>query len=545
MHSNRTDAAPADLVLFGDVVTMDDARPRARAVAVRDGRIAAVGERAEVETLIGPATTTVDVGAACVLPGFVEPHGHPLEEAIVLGPAVVDIRPVTMPDADDVVRAVHDAVRTAGAAGASLNGWDPLLQKGLPDPNRDWLDAVAPEHPLVIMHNSGHVAYFNTAAATAAGVDRDTPDPVGGSYGRDAAGELDGAAYETPAVFAVAGPAMTAGDDFPALVVAECARLNAAGITTIGEMSFDPRMRQTLNAIAATGALTTRLRLYEMSNPERTTDATPGEGDDLVRQVGIKVWSDGSPWVGNVATSFPYLDTAATRALGIACTHGHANYTGEQIHDISAAYFGKGWQIACHAHGDDAITMVLDAWEQMLRENPRDDHRLRLEHVGAMRPDQFRRATELGVTVSIFVDHLHYWGDVLVDDLFGPEHGSTWAAAGSALAAGQRFSFHNDGPVTPANPLRNIHDAVNRLSPSGRVVGPEERIPVDAALRAQTVNAAWQLQSEDVVGSLFPGAHADLVVLSGNPLEVDPATLADLQVVATVFGGRTVYGRLG
>ncbi|MFC4603923.1 amidohydrolase [Rhodococcus kronopolitis] len=545
MDDSRTDAAPADLVIFGDVVTMDDAHPRAQAVAVRGGRIAAVGTRTDIEALIGSETRIADVGDGCVLPGFIEPHGHPLEEAIVLGPAVVDIRPVTMPDADDVVRAVHDAVRTAGAAGASLNGWDPLLQKGLPEPSRDWLDAAAPEHPLVIMHNSGHVAYFNTAAATAAGLDRDTPDPVGGSYGRDAAGELDGAAYEVPAVLAVAGRAMSVGDDFPALLAAECARLNAAGITTIGEMSFDPRMRPALTAIAASGALTTRLRLYEMSTPELATDAVPGEGDDLVRQVGVKVWSDGSPWVGNVATSFPYLDTAATRALGIACTHGHANYTGEQIHHISSAYFAEGWQIACHAHGDDAITMVLDAWERMLRENPRDDHRLRLEHVGAMRPDQFRRATELGVTVSIFVDHLHYWGDVLVDDLFGNEHGSTWAAAGSALAAGQRFSFHNDGPVTPANPLRNIHDAVNRLSPSGRVVGPEERIPVQAALRAQTVNAAWQLRSEDHVGALFPGAFADLVVVSGNPLDVDPTTLVDLQVLATVFEGRTVYGRLG
>lgn len=125
-----------------------------------------------------------------------------------------------------------------------------------------------------------------------------------------------------------------------------------------------------------------------------------------------------------------------------------------------------------------------------------------------MRPDQFARAAELGVTVSIFIDHLHYWGgDVLVDDLFGPpEYGSVWAAAGSALAAGQRFTFHNDGPVTPANPLRNMQDAVTRLSPSGRVVAPpQERIPpVDAAVRAHTVNAAWQLFSEDHIGSIFP-----------------------------------------
>ncbi|MDI9916193.1 amidohydrolase [Rhodococcus sp. IEGM 1379] len=534
----------ADLVLYGDVVTMNDSLPRAEGLAVTGGRITAVGPRAEIETLIGTGTRVVDVGSACILPGFIEPHGHPLEEAIVLGPAVVDIRPVTIADADAVVAAITDTVADRGAAGAALNGWDPLLQKGLPEPTLEWLDTVAPDHPLVILHNSGHVAYFNTAAAAQAGITRDTHDPVGGSYGHDASGALDGTAYETPAVFTVAGHAMTIGDDFPALLAAECARLNAAGITTVAEMSFDPRMRPALKAIADAGLLTTRFRLYEMSTPARTTEAAPGDGNDLVRQIGIKVWSDGSPWVGNIATSFPYLDTEATRGLGIACTHGHANYTGEQIHDISAAYFDKGWQIACHAHGDDAITMVLDAWEQLLREYPRPDHRLRLEHVGAMRPDQFQRAADLGVTVSIFIDHLHYWGDVLVDDLFGPEHGSVWAAAGSALAAGQRFTFHNDGPVTPANPLRNMQDAVTRLSPSGRVIAPQERIPVDAALRAHTVNAAWQLFSEEHLGAIFPGAYADLVVLSANPLDTEPTSLSDLKIRATMLEGRTVYGEL-
>lgn len=539
----RTDV-DADLVLYGDIVTMHEDAPRANALAVTGGRITAVGERTEIDSLIGVNTRVVDVGTACVLPGFIEPHGHPLEEAIVLGPAVVDIRPVTIADADTVVATVIDTVAAHGAAGASLNGWDPLLQTGLPEPTLEWLDMIAPDHPLVIMHNSGHVAYFNSAAAAQAGITRDTPDPIGGSYGHDSSGELDGAAYETPAVFAVAGHAMTIGSDYPQLLAAECARLNAAGITTVAEMSFDPRMRPALKAIADAGGLTTRFRLYEMSTPERATDATPGEGDDLVKQIGIKVWSDGSPWVGNVATSFPYLDTAATRGLGIACTHGHANYTGEQIHDISAAYFEQGWQIACHAHGDNAITMVLDAWEQLLQEFPRSDHRLRLEHVGAMRADQFRRAAQLGVTVSIFIDHLHYWGDVLVDDLFGPEHGGAWAAAGSALAAGQRFTFHNDGPVTPANPLRNMQDAVTRLSPSGQVRAPEERIPVDAALRAHTVNAAWQLFSEESIGAIFPGAYADLVVLSANPLDVAPTELADIEVRATVLEGRTVYGDL-
>ncbi len=260
--------------------------------------------------------------------------------------------------------------------------------------------------------------------------------------------------------------------------------------------------------------------------------------------MGIKIWSDGSPWVGNAATSFPYLDTDVTRSLGLAGTRGEANYTEDEILEISKPYFENGWQISCHANGDAAVALVLDAWERMLADSPREDHRLRLEHVGAMTPDQFRRATELGVTCSLFVDHLYYWGDVLVDDLFGPERGARWAAAGSAIKAGQRISFHNDGPVTPTNPLRNIADAVTRRTRSGRVLAPEERISVPDALRAETINSAWHLRSEDAIGAIVPGMHADLVVLSANPLLVDPDDIADLEVLATILEGRTVFGKL-
>jgi len=535
----------ADLVLFGDVLTMDEANPRATAVAVEGGCIVAVGSDADVAELIGPETVVHDVGEACIMPGFIEAHGHPMNEAVLLGDPVVDIRPVTIPDADGVLAAIDKAVADAGPEGAVLNGWDPLLQTGLVEPTMQWLDKVSPDKPLIILHNSGHAAYFNAHAAARAGVTRDTPDPEGARFGRDEAGDLDGVAYESAAVIAIAGPVLaSAARRFDELIAAECARMNAAGVTTVSEMAFDPQMRAPLAAAVAAGKLTTRLRLYEMSGPNRTSDVEPGTGDDLVKQVGIKIWSDGSPWIGNIALSFPYLDTPATRALGMACSHGHANYTGEQILEISTPYYQRGWQIACHAHGDEAITMVLDAWEKMLVADPRPDHRLRLEHVGAMRPDQFRRAADLGVTCSLFVDHLYYWGDVLVDDLFGSDHGGHWAAAGSALAAGHRISFHNDGPVTPTNPLRNIADAVNRRSRSGKVLAPDERIPVEAALRAQTVNAAWHLFSEDAVGSLKPGLHADLVVLSANPLAVAPEELADIEVKATVFSGETVYGTL-
>lgn len=252
----------ADLVIRGTILTVDEHRPTAEAIAVADGRIVAVGANSDVASWVGPLTRQLDVDGA-VMPGFVEAQGHPLMEAMVLSDAMADIRPVTLPDADSVVAAIRTEVATRGADGAYLNGWDPLLQQGLPEPTLNWLNTMAPEHPLVIVHNSGHKAYFNTAAAARAGLTRRTPDPKGASYGRDAHGELDGTAEEIGAVFSLLTEAIQPSD-YPAMLRAELARLNRAGLTTCSEMAFDPTLRPLVEQMR--DALTVRLHLYEISN---------------------------------------------------------------------------------------------------------------------------------------------------------------------------------------------------------------------------------------------------------------------------------------
>lgn len=531
---------PADLVIYGTVITVHETNPTAEALAVTDGRIVAVGDRADVEPLVGPDTDVVELGDGCVMPGFVEAHGHPLMEAMVLADRIVDIRPVTMRDSAEVLAAIRSEVRTRGADGAYLNGWDPLLQTGLPEPTLAWLDAQAPSTSLVIIHNSGHKAFFNSTAARKLGLNRDTPDPKGARYGRDASGELDGTAEETGAVFPLLGGAIDP-NGYPAMLLAETVRLNRAGLTTCSEMAFDPSFQPALDALR--GQLTVRLRTYEMSTAALSTTAVLDNGDDIVKQVGIKIWVDGSPWIGNIDLTFPYLDTDATRSIGVtpgSC--GHANYTREQLTEIVAAYLPLGWQMACHVQGDKGVDTILDVYEEALQAHPRSDHRLRLEHVGAITDAQLQRAHDLGVTCSIFVDQIHYWGDVLVDGLFGPEHGNRWMPCGSALATGMKISLHNDPPVTPEEPLRNISVAATRIAPSGRVLGPEERITVDQAIRAQTIDAAWQLFADDVIGSLEVGKYADLVMLSADPRAVAPETIADIDIRATYLAGKRVYG---
>ncbi len=536
----------------GNVVTVSGERPEEEALAMRDGRIVAVGEREEVLAGRAQDAIVVDLAGGALLPGFVEAHGHPLQVAETLAPPALDVRPFGTPTAEGVERHMREAVRVVEPGEPLVFfGIDILLQQGLRLPSITSLDELAPDNPVVVIANSGHAAYGNSLAFRVAGITRNTRNPIGAEYVRGPNGELTGEVREAAAVLALAMPSMKSkgGDLAPKLLWA-CKEYAKAGLTTVTEMAYDPRTQDTLTGLAAQTNFPVRLRVYQMGTPELAADADHKPGQPapigaLFGQTGMKLWACGSPWQGNVATSFPYLDTPVTHVMGLEPHHrGGLNYTPEQILELTTGFNRQGWQLACHVHGDLGVDVVLDAYEAALQDTPRQDHRLRLEHCGAMTPEQFDRAARLGVTVSLFIQHVYYWGDVLVDGLFGQEHGAPWMATRSALDNGLRVSFHNDGFVTPADPLGNIATAVTRKARgSGRVLAPEQRIAVDEAIRAQTLDAAWQVQLERDIGSLEVGKRADLVVLSANPRRVDPDEIGDIEVRATFLGGLQTSGQ--
>ncbi len=511
----------------------------AEAMAVEEGTIVGVGSTEEISRRFPDAGTVALDG--WVMPGLIEPHGHPGFAAILLSDLVVDLRPVVIPEADGVLAALRAAVAEADGESVFANGWDALLQRGLPEPDIRFLDELAGGVPLVVIHNSGHSVYFNTAAALAAGIDRSTPDPVGASFGRDAEGVLTGVALEAAAVEMIVAPMLAkVQEHLPRILPAHLRDLASRGITTVSDLSWNPGLNPIIDALRAQGRMPVRLRWYEMSRPGGAPSVRAGD-DPVFRQTGVKTWSDGSPWVGNIATSFPYLDTPATRALGLEPHHiGQANYTPDELRAIAEPYAAAGWQLACHVHGDRAIDDTLDVYAQIIAEHGLTDHRYRLEHCGAMTLAQFERAASLGVTVSLFVDHITYWGEVLVDDLFGPEHGGAWADAGAAFAAGHRATFHNDGWVTPNEPFRNMAVAENRTTRNGYRMPGGTSVTREQALLAHTANAAWQLFSEHEVGGLAPGLLADFIVVDRDPVTVSAEDLAETQVLATYVGGARV-----
>jgi len=531
-----------DLMVKGRLLTMDETRPVAAAMAVSGGRIVAVGDLADVEELRGPGTEVLDTGRRTVLPGFVEPHNHFFNDAVMLSGPLVDIRPVTLPTGDLVLARIEEEIARRGAAGAYFIGWDALLQPGLPAVTRDWLETRSP-HPLVILHNSGHIVYFNDAARRLARLPDDIADPVGGHFGRTPDGRLDGRAFETPAVemitYTLFEPVLSAG--VVAAARSACGRAAAAGVTTTTELSFDGRTRDRLQAVIDAGALTTRLRLYETARSAAEGTVAPGTGDDLCRQIGVKVWADGSPWSGNIAASFPYLGSRICDLLGIEPGHRAApNYEAEELRELVGQFVRDGWQLACHANGDVAADLALTAFEPLIADVT--DHRTRLEHCSGMRADQFRRAHALGVTCSMFPGHVRYWGDQ-VEDAFGDEVAERWAPIADACASGMRVTLHNDSPVTPVSPIGNIATAVSRRTRSGRLLGPGQSIPLHTALRAHTVDAAWQVRAEDVVGSLTPGKYADFAVLDRDIEETAVEEIVETTVIATFLEGAVIHDR--
>ncbi|MEZ0367181.1 amidohydrolase [Mycobacterium sp. pUA109] len=540
----------ADVIFTGGaVVTVAPGAPEAEALAVTGGRISAVGSHSEVMGLRRSGTKVVDLRGLAVLPAFVEPHGHPFAMGMALAPPAIDVRPFTVATGAQVLQKLAAATKAAPKDTPILmNGVDVLLQPDLQLPTRTQLDILAPDNPVIVIANSGHAAYANTATFALAGVTKDTPNPTGAEFVHGSDGELTGEVREAAALLRLAAPLFQlAGADLPTNVRWAYHQLARAGIATCSDHSYQAAAQSALMAqLAREPECALRIRAYEMGTPALARDPAniagqrPG-ADELFAKIGMKLWADGSPWQGNIFTTFPYLTTEATARMGLGPHHhGAMNYTPEQVSALAAAFVDQGWQLACHVHGDAAIDIVLDAFEHT---GAPPDLRLRLEHVGAMRPDQFARAAQLGVTPSLFIAHVYYWGDVLIDELFGPDHGAHWMSARSAVDAGLRISFHNDGTVTPPDPIGNIATAVTRTAKgSGRVLAPEERLDIDTAIRAQTLDAAWQLHLDTEIGSLETGKYADLVVLSASPRSTPPDQLRELAVEATFLMGRQTYG---
>ena len=538
----RPPTKKATLLVTGSLVTMDDARPRAEAMAVADGRILAVGSRAEMESFVGPGTMTLEHKTGVILPGFVEPHLHLMSSALVF--SGVDCSPNTNKTLDAVLAALKAAV-AAAPAGQTVVGqlFDPSLLPGQATLTADLLDGISALVPIVVMNASQHFFYVNSAAYAAAGITAATPNPPGGDYGARN-GTLTGIVAENAAMlrFIKVLPALT-----PEVI--------ATAITGIGSMAAAQGV--TYIHEAATGAIAgaTEVDLLHRTfaqagfpvrgsmslwgeNLDAFTAAgiVPGSGDDRLRAQTVKWVSDGS--------NQGYTGFMRENYLG-RDSRGAANFTQEQLNAHFAATIAAGWPIMCHANGDAALDMVTAAFASAAALPSWDPaKRHRIEHCSLLHDEHIASMASLGVTPSFLMNHVRLWGRVMRDEILGAARADLLDRYGSVVKAGLRASFHCDFSVSPIGPLNYIATAAARtMADGGEVLNAAERVSVAQALKGATIDAAWMCHADGLVGSLAAGKAADFVVLADDPLahEADPDAVREIAVLATYLDGAQVH----
>ncbi|MGI8552149.1 MAG: amidohydrolase, partial [Dehalococcoidia bacterium] len=457
------------------------------------------------------------------------------------------VSPSAVANVQDIVELVRQRAREV-PEGEWIQGFG-YRQEHLTEgrPPRHWeLDAAAPNHPVTLGHQSGHIIVVNSLALKLAGITVNTPDMFDGQHGlivKDpTSGEPNGELREA-ACSRVRRLLPAPGiDELITSAHETLLRYAAEGITTVHDAAVRlPDAAIAYQRAAAEGKLP--IRIVMMFAGESLPGVTRGEGGDVGLRTGfgndrlkvgsVKLWADGSIQGYSGALTEDYFTDPGNRGI--------LQYDPEELNSRVMRLHEAGFQIAIHGNGDRAIDCILDAYEAALKTHPNADHRHRIEHCQMVRDDQLERMASLGVLASFFAKHVYYWGDEHRDIFIGPERGSRISPLRSARSRGVRFGLHSDNAVTPVAPLEGIWCAVNRVTSSGKVLGPEQCLTVEEALRAYGLDAAYLGHDEDRLGSIEVGKLADLVVLDRNPFEVDPMDLRNIGIARTIVGGEEIY----
>jgi len=529
----------------GTILTISG--PAAEALLVRDGRIVAVGTEQALKPLLSSEGEVFDLHGGTLMPGLVEPHTHPIATAL-LG-KTVDVSGFSHSSRAEVMTTLREALaKFQPTAWTIAFGWDPVMIADLEPPTLAELDELAPDRPLVILTQMMHDAYANSAALAAAGITADTPAPTGSEFLHDENGELTGTVREVGAIQMLIGAAPKPPEAITtALVQRQLQRYAAAGYTSLGVLGPVGRSNDPLALLARLfkhPAAPLRAQVWAL--PDQITADMQAGGDNRHALRGVKFWMDGSPFAGGAAWAEPYENSDLVRhRLDLPADHmPHLNFAAEEITDQLRGFHQRGFAIAIHVQGERAVDQALDALETVLNEQPRLDHRYRLEHNALITAVQMQRAADLGVTLSFFVDHVWFYGHRL-PELVGASRTNRYMPLATAQQLGHRLSIHGDHPATPINPFRSLHTAVSRHSRLDEaVIANSQALTVAAGLRAMTLDAAWQLGLDSEIGSLEPGKAADLLWLSANPLALPMDQLTSIEVKGTWLVGQPVDTRL-
>jgi predicted amidohydrolase YtcJ len=542
----------------GTVLTMDAQNSIAEAVVIENDRIVAVGSLQKVKPHMNGDTIVYDLAGKTLIPGFIDAHGHFPASGINYYIADLNSPPI------GAVTNIPELIAALKAKYAGVNTGEWIVGYGYDDTSISEhrhvtiqeLDYAFPDNPVFILHISGHMGMLNSKAFELINVDKNTPDMDGGVYVKDSNGELSGLVEETAALHA-----QMLAMDFSAIeglniLQAAVKEYSAQGVTSAQAGAVESKITAGLVAADQLNLIPMRVTLWPIFDQfgEDFLSGKVAKEDYKTAKLdigAIKIIADGSIQGYTGYLSKPYhvqphggghaaADSGDSEVSPNKLSRGYPRVAKEDLIEWVSKYHKAGYQMAIHGNGDAAIDDIIDAFALAQAENYVADPRVILIHAQMAREDQLLRMKELGITPSFFSAHTYYWGDRHRDIFMGPERAARMSPTKSALDLDLPFSIHLDAPIVPMDPLLGVWATVNRLSTSGKIIGVEQRVSVMQALRATTIDAAWQIFKEDQIGSIEAGKFADLVVLDQNPLDV-PATIKDINVVHTIVGGVTTY----
>jgi predicted amidohydrolase YtcJ len=534
------DDGPQLILHGGSVLTVNPQDDVVEALAVRDGVIQAVGSNAAILALQTARTKVIDLQGSSVLPGFIAAHEHPTLSAVFSGAA--DLSGFTHTRNAEVWAALKQAVAKAEKGDwVYAGGIDPILTPDLNIPMRQALDQIAPDNPVLLVSQTLHSFWANSRAFAEAGIDKNTPDPGDGAYyQRDSQGELTGFIAESRAAQPFLKDLKSPWKLF-SRYEAVLDNLVANGFTSVASLGFNvpPLMAR----FVASENLQPRIRqfFYLVEDELKYLPEHPDNDDPYFRILGVKLWHDGSPYTGSMFTSAPYLASQLSGSLGISPgSYGEAMFSQAEMQAKIQRYTADGWQVAIHSQGDAsarAVTQAIKLAGPLSGPLPV----LRLEHGVELPIDRLPVLAKMGVTVSFHINHILYYGDALEDSIIGARMAQQILPVRSAFEQGMRPTLHADSPMFPASPFSLMQTAITRATSSGRTLNAAQAIDIHQALRAMTINGAYQLHIEAQAGSLEPGKWADLLIVDKNPYQVAPTDLQHIQVRAVYLAGQRKY----
>ena len=544
----KTVPVTVDTIYFnGNVITLDSDELVAEAIAIKDGKILAVGDSTDIISMSGEITRKVNLNGKTLVPGFIDAHSHLSGVAVQVG--TVNLLPP--PDGPGQnIAALQQALRDFMATSAMVKEHSVVIGFNYDDsqleearhPNRHELDAVSTEMPIMITHQSGHIGVYNTKALEMFGITAESVDPAGGIIRRETGTNQPNGVLEENAHFALVYKMIPSSAVTGYLSEGEKQYLSN-GFTTIQDGKTDPATLAFMVQFAADGRFLADVVSY--ADVATMTDYTilngPLHSDTYVNNFrigGVKLTFDGSPQGKTAWFTKPYLIPPLGQDESYLGYPAFAD--ADALKWFSMAY-ENGWQILTHTNGDAAIDQLIDIAGQAAEAFPGKDRRTVMIHGQFLREDQIDDIKRLGIFPALYPMHTFYWGDWHRDSVAGKARAGNISPTGWMIDRDIKFSVHSDAPVTFPNSMRILDSAVNRTTRSGAILGASHRLRPMDALKAMTIWPAYQHFEEASKGSLEVGKLADMVILDQNPLLVDPANIKGIKVLETIKEDVSVY----